>query len=79
MLNLQLVIVETRIISKIIWLSFLNTLYLILLTNKRGMPELLTETEIMKLAQDRKRWDSILKTPPNADYHPNKKKKKNNT
>ncbi len=32
-----------------------------------GMPGLLAEADIWKLAQDRKRWDLILRTPTSAD------------
>jgi hypothetical protein len=31
------------------------------------MPEWLIDTEIVELAQDHKRWDSILKLSPSAE------------
>ena len=41
--------------------------YIAKLLNRRGMPEWITETEIVELVQDRKRWDSILKFSPSAE------------
>ena len=41
--------------------------YVAKLLIRRGMPERLTYTEIVELAQDRKRWDSILKLSPSTE------------
>ncbi len=38
-----------------------------ILLNRLGMPDWLTDTEIVELVQDRKRWDSTLKLSPNAE------------
>jgi hypothetical protein len=44
-----------------------HLVYIAKLLNRFGMPEWLTDTEIFELAQDRKRWDSILKSSPSAE------------